>query len=107
MFPQKMAETFEAFLKRLEPRLKRLLAVYRMPREDAEEVLQQALLALLYQWESVGDPEHWLLGTLKRHCLMHWRKSRLQVPSERCDPPRAALQSARPVAGEDRAALPP
>jgi RNA polymerase sigma factor (sigma-70 family) len=64
------------FLRRVEPRLKRLLASYRIPVVDAEDLVQQALLALLYQWETVRDPECWLLGTLKRRCLMYWRGHR-------------------------------
>lgn len=73
------AAAFDDLLNRIEPRLRRLLAVYRIPREDAEDVLQQTLLALLYQWERVRDPECWLLGTLKRHCLMYWRSNRRQL----------------------------
>ncbi|HVT59893.1 MAG TPA: sigma-70 family RNA polymerase sigma factor [Thermoanaerobaculia bacterium] len=73
--------SFEGFLTRMGPRLKRLLAHYRVPAEDAEDVLQQALLALLYQWDHVRDPESWLLGTLKRHCLMYWRKQRRRLYS--------------------------
>jgi RNA polymerase sigma factor (sigma-70 family) len=64
------------FLRRVEPRLKRLLASYRIPVADAEDLVQQALLALLYQWDKVRDPEYWVLGTLKRHCLMYWRGHR-------------------------------
>lgn len=75
------AVPFDIFLKRVEPRLKRLLARYRIPGEDAEDVLQQTLLALLYQWERVRDPESWLLGTLKRHCLMYWRTHRRRIYS--------------------------
>ncbi len=72
---------FEEFLKAVEPKLKRLLATYRIPSEDAEDVLQQALLALLYQWERVRDPESWLFGTVKRHCLMYWRMHRRRIYS--------------------------
>jgi RNA polymerase sigma factor (sigma-70 family) len=64
------------FLRRVEPRLKRLLSSYRIPVADAEDLVQQALLALLYQWETVRDPECWLMGTLKRRCLMYWRGHR-------------------------------
>jgi RNA polymerase sigma factor (sigma-70 family) len=73
--------TFEDFLKAVEPRLKRLLALYRIPGDDAEDVLQQALLALLYQWERVRDPESWLFGTVRRHCLMYWRTHRRRIYS--------------------------
>lgn len=72
---------FEEFLKAVEPKLKRLLTVYRIPTDDAEDLLQQALLALLYQWERVRDPESWLFGTVKRHCLMYWRNYRRRIYS--------------------------
>ena len=72
---------FEAFLAGLEPRLKRLLATYRIPSEDAEDLLQQALLALLYQWGRIRDPESWLFGSVKRSCLMYWRAHRRRVYS--------------------------
>lgn len=73
--------TFDQFLKKVEPKLKRVLSTYRIPTEDAEDVLQQSLLALIYQWERVRDPECWLLGTLKRHCLMYWRTNRRRIYS--------------------------
>lgn len=73
--------TFDDFLKNVEPKLKKLLSTYRIPTDDAEDVLQQSLLALVYQWEQVRDPEGWLLGTLKRHCLMYWRTNRRRIYS--------------------------
>jgi len=79
--PTENCDPFEDFLRAVEPRLKRLLARYRIPSEDAEDVLQQSLLALLYQWERVRDPESWLYGTLKRHCLMYWRTHRRRIYS--------------------------
>jgi RNA polymerase sigma factor (sigma-70 family) len=79
VFPEVV--TFEEFLKAVEPRLKRLLTVYRIPADDAEDVLQQSLLDLLYQWERVRDPESWLFGTVRRHCLMYWRAHRRRIYS--------------------------
>ena len=73
--------SFDEFLRRMEPRLKRLLGTYHIPPDDAEDVLQQTLLALLYQWDRVRDPECWLTGTLKRHCLMYWRTHRRRIYS--------------------------
>jgi len=72
-------DSFDEFLTRMEPRLKRLLGTYCIPPDDAEDVLHDALLALLYQWDRVRDPESWLVGTLKRHCLMYWRKNRRRI----------------------------
>lgn len=74
-------DSFDDFLKKVEPRLKRVLSTYRIPTDDAEDVLQQTLLALVYQWDRVRDPECWLLGTLKRHCLMYWRTNRRRIYS--------------------------
>lgn len=74
-------ETFGDLLERMEPRVKVLLSAYRIPPQDAEDLLQQALLALLFQWETVRDPERWLLGTLRRQCLMYWRKNRRSIYS--------------------------
>jgi RNA polymerase sigma factor (sigma-70 family) len=79
--PSDDALSFEEFLKAMEPKLKRLLAMYRIPSDDAEDVLQQSLLALLYQWERVRDPESWLFGTVKRHCLMYWRTHHRRIYS--------------------------
>jgi RNA polymerase sigma factor (sigma-70 family) len=79
--PEPAAVAFDQFLKRVEPRLKRLLATYRIPSEDAEDVLQQTLMAWLYQRDRVRDPESWLLGTLRRHCLMYWRAHRRRIYS--------------------------
>jgi len=79
--PTENAPSFEEFLKAVEPRLKRLLALHHIPSDDAEDVLQQALLALLYQWERVRDPESWLFGTVRRHCLMYWRTHKRRIYS--------------------------
>jgi RNA polymerase sigma factor (sigma-70 family) len=67
---------FEDFLRRVEPKLKRVLARSRIPVDDAEDELQETLYALVYQWERVRDPECWLMATLKRRCQMYWRTRR-------------------------------
>lgn len=74
-------DTFGDLLPRVEPRVKSLLAAYRIPPEDAEDLLQQSLLALLYHWGTVRDPDSWLLGTLRRQCLMYWRRHRRRIYS--------------------------
>jgi RNA polymerase sigma factor (sigma-70 family) len=79
--PTENAAPFEDFLKEVEPKLKRMLKHFRIPSEDSEDILQQALLALLYKWELVRDPERWLFGTVKRHCLMYWRTTRRKLYS--------------------------
>src|SRR3954453_20047333 len=77
--PTETVTTFEDFLREVEPRLKRLLMQHHIPSEDAKDVLQQALLALLYRWDQVRDPESWLFGTVRRHCFMYWRTYRRRI----------------------------
>jgi RNA polymerase sigma-70 factor (ECF subfamily) len=71
--------SLEEFLKRVRPRLKALFTRYRIPVQDTEDILQQALLALVYQRQSIRDPEAWLLGTLKNKCLLYWRDQRRRL----------------------------
>jgi len=71
--------SLEQFLKRVRPRLKVLFARYRIPPQDTEDILQQALLALVYQRQVIRDPEAWLLGTLRNKCLLYWRERRRKL----------------------------
>jgi RNA polymerase sigma factor (sigma-70 family) len=71
--------SLESFLTGLRPRLKALFAHYRIPPQETEDLLQQALLALVYQREKVRDPEAWLLGTLRNKCLLFWREQRRKL----------------------------
>ncbi len=71
--------SLEQFLERTRPGLKSLFARYRIPPEDTEDILQQALLALIYQWPNIRDPEAWLSGTLRNRCLIYWRERRRKL----------------------------
>jgi RNA polymerase sigma factor (sigma-70 family) len=77
--PQQEEAGLELFLHQVRPRLKLLFARYRIPPQDTEDILQQALLALIYQWQGIRDPEAWLLGTVKNRCLLYWRDRRRQL----------------------------
>lgn len=71
--------SLDEFLKRVRPRLKALFARYRIPPQDTEDILQQALLALVYQRRNIRDPEAWLIGTLRNKCLLYWRERRRKL----------------------------
>ena len=73
--------TIEECVKRARPGLNRLLASFRIPSEDAEDLLQQSLVALLHHWHQVREPESWLAVTLKRQCQMYWRRRRRRLYS--------------------------
>ena len=71
--------SIEDFLRNVRPRLKALFQRYSIPPQDTEDILQQALLAFLYQRRTIRDPEAWLLGTLRNKCLLYWRTHRRQL----------------------------
>lgn len=66
----------EVFLERLRPKLCRILSQFRVPPSDSDDLVQQALLALVYGWDSIREPEAWLVGTLRNKCLLYWRQRR-------------------------------
>lgn len=72
-------QPIEEFLERMRPRLRILFSRFRIPVQDTEDILQQSLLALLYQWDSVRNPEAWLLGTLRKTCQRYWRDHRRRL----------------------------
>lgn len=69
-------ESFDELLERLRPRLKQILYGYQIPPEDAEDILQEALLATVLKWERIRSPEAWLVVTLRNRCLIYWRRRR-------------------------------
>lgn len=77
--PQRTDESLEAFLDRVHPKLRTLFARYRIPIQDTEDILQQALLALVHHWSTVRDPEAWLVGTIRNKCLVYWRDRRRKL----------------------------
>jgi RNA polymerase sigma factor (sigma-70 family) len=56
-----------------------LFAHHRIPPEDAEDLVQQCLLAYLYKRGSIESFDRWLLGAVKKRCLMYWRGRRRRL----------------------------
>jgi RNA polymerase sigma factor (sigma-70 family) len=50
---------------------------YRIPVEDAEDLVQSVLLLAVSNWSEIRDPKAWLLGTLYHRCIVYWRQRRL------------------------------
>jgi len=72
--------SLEGFLKKVRPRLKTLFAHYRIPLQDTEDILQQAMVVMIYHHrEGIRDPEAWLLGTVRNKCLLYWREQRRKL----------------------------
>jgi len=53
-----------------------VLAKFRIPPEDAEDLLQDALVLLLRKGDAVRHPELWVPATLRNLCLHYWRSRR-------------------------------
>lgn len=77
---------------------------HRIPAEDADDVVQQALLALVVKYDEIRSPEAWLLGTVRNKCRRYWRLRRAR-PVDCLEP--EALEEVMPVTGpaQDRDAL--
>lgn len=69
-------EPLERFLERIRPRVKRVLRSWDIPPEDAEDILQEALLDAVRKWDTIQHMESWLLGTLGYKCSHYWRRQR-------------------------------
>jgi RNA polymerase sigma factor (sigma-70 family) len=69
------------FLEAVRPKLRRMLLTSRVPAEDTEDLLHDALLALLHRWhemDTVARREGWLLGTLRHTIFHYWRRRLLE-----------------------------
>lgn len=56
------------------PTLVRILLHFRIPAEDAEDLIQETLLQFLRKRAEVRDPPKWLAGALRNECLLYWRR---------------------------------
>lgn len=95
---------FEALLERLRPQATRVLTRNRIPREDAEDILQETLFALVFKWDSLRNPEAWLLSTLRNRCLIYWRAQR-ESRLEAVDAPRLEALAGSQAPPQERADL--
>ena len=48
--------------------------MYNIPPEDAEDLLQEALLITYRSWSKITHKDAWLLVTLRRKCSFYWRQ---------------------------------
>jgi RNA polymerase sigma factor (sigma-70 family) len=70
----------------MRPRLRKILCQYRIPAEDAEDLLQETLLIAVTKWAEIRNQKAWLAATLKNRCLMYWRSHRSRHNAEPIDP---------------------
>lgn len=73
---EEQQDSLEELLVRAQPQLGRVLARYTIPPEDAEGLLRDVFLTLIFKSERVANLEQWVLRTLKHQCLSYWRRRR-------------------------------
>lgn len=67
-------------------RVARLFRSFKVPPSDAEDLLQDALVALVASWSSVLEPEAWLLAILRYRCYAYLRRERYEKRELPVDP---------------------
>ncbi len=65
-------EWMEELLERVRPRIRGILAGHGIPVQDAEDLVQEALLSVIQRREQVANPEGYLLTALNYRCLSYW-----------------------------------
>ena len=94
---------FEGLLRSCREDMVRLLARYHIPHEDAEDLLQETFVALVFKWDNIRNPKAWLLSTLRNRCSLYWRRKRddlyeavdealLDTVARPLDPPQAQTE---------------
>src|SRR5580692_8609926 len=89
-------------LRRLRPAIRRILARYRIPPQDAEDVVQTALMLAVMKWAEIVMPDLWLLGTLQNRCIMYWRVRRRESARQAPFDFRADLLPEDPPTGQQQ-----
>ncbi len=66
-------------VERLASEFARLFTYFRIPAQDAEDLLQDTLVLYLTKRPQIITPDAWLIGTLRFRCLLYWRKRRRRL----------------------------
>ncbi|HEY0780986.1 MAG TPA: sigma-70 family RNA polymerase sigma factor [Thermoanaerobaculia bacterium] len=71
--------TLEELLPRLRRRLKVVFFRQRIPAQETEDIVQEALLSAVRHWDQIRDKEAWLLGTIRIRCAIYWKRQRMEL----------------------------
>lgn len=72
--PQPQPPAINELLQSARPSLQRVLWRFRIPPEDADDLLQDAAIHYLRKQQEIRDPQKWLTGALRNECLLYWRR---------------------------------
>jgi RNA polymerase sigma factor (sigma-70 family) len=74
--PPVSPERLEELLVQLRPRLRQVLAYFRIPYPDSEDLVQDVLVVALCKWSTIHSQDAWMIGTLRKKCIMYWKRRR-------------------------------
>lgn len=77
--PGRIQDELPQLVDRLESEFARLFTFFRIPAQDAEDLLQDTLLLFITKRPRIVTPDAWLIGTLRFRCLLYWRKRRRRL----------------------------
>lgn len=77
--PGRIQDELPQLIDRLETEFARLFTYFRVPTQDAEDLLQDALVLFITKRAQIVTPDAWLIGTLRYRCLLYWRKRRRRL----------------------------
>jgi RNA polymerase sigma factor (sigma-70 family) len=84
--PRPSDSDLSSLLAEVRPRITRLFRSFRVPPPEAEDLLQDALLALVLSWTSIAEPKAWLVTTLRYLCYGYLRRERYGQRASAVDP---------------------
>lgn len=73
------ADPIEQLLRELRPTLASIFWRFHIPTAEAEDLLQNSLLSLVSHRALIVNERAWLLGAVRRQCLMYWRQQRRRL----------------------------
>jgi RNA polymerase sigma factor (sigma-70 family) len=66
-------EELADLLRRMWPRLRKVLSAFHIPPEDADDVVQDTVMQFIRKRSQIRTPEQWFAGALRNQSRMYWR----------------------------------
>jgi RNA polymerase sigma factor (sigma-70 family) len=73
---QPIEDVLPGLCEQLRGQVRYLFYKHQIPPQDAEDLLQTALLIAVSKWPEIHAPHGWLLATLQKRCIRYWRDRR-------------------------------
>ena len=77
--PEPAEPSLEEILGRTETKLKKVLSRYRIPAQDADDLLQETFLIMVSKLATIRNPDAWVVATLANRCIIYWRRHRSRL----------------------------